>query len=74
MNKFKNIVTVGSYFIIEDGALIHIGLTKDYGGGPVKAIEEFLQENPNYQIDRNYCDFFGKNATFNTNGFIKRLS
>jgi cephalosporin hydroxylase len=74
MNKFKNIVTVGSYFIIEDGALIHIGLTKDYGGGPVKAIEEFLQENPNYQIDRSYCDFFGKNATFNTNGFIKRLS
>jgi cephalosporin hydroxylase len=73
LQKFQDVVTPDSYFIVEDGALIHIGLTKDYGGGPVRAIEEFLQTNDNYIIDRNWCDFFGKNATFNTNGFLKKV-
>jgi len=73
LQKFQDVVTPDSYFIVEDGALIHIGLTKDYGGGPVRAIEEFLQTNVNYIIDRNWCDFFGKNATFNTNGFLKKV-
>jgi cephalosporin hydroxylase len=73
LHKFKDIVTTNSYFIVEDGALIHIGLTQDYGGGPVRAIEEFLTTNDNYIIDRKWCDFFGKNATFNTNGFLKKV-
>jgi cephalosporin hydroxylase len=73
LQKFQDVVTPDSYFIVEDGALIHIGLTKDYGGGPVRAIEEFLQTNNNYIIDRNWCDFFGNNATFNTNGFLKKV-
>jgi cephalosporin hydroxylase len=73
LQKFQDVVTPDSYFIVEDGALIHIGLTKDYGGGPVRAIEEFLQTKDNYIIDRNWCDFFGKNATFNTNGFLKKV-
>jgi cephalosporin hydroxylase len=73
LQKFQNIVTTNSYFIVEDGALIHIGLTKDYGGGPVRAIEEFLTTNDKYIIDRKWCDLFGKNATFNTNGFLKKV-
>lgn len=74
LHKFKNVVTVNSYFIIEDGALIHIGLGKDYGGGPVRSIEQFMGENNQYIIDRKWCDFFGTNTTFNTNGFLKRIS
>jgi cephalosporin hydroxylase len=73
MEKFKNLVSVNSYFIIEDGVLNHIGLENEYGGGPLKAITEFLPNNPNFQIDRKWCDFFGKNATFNPNGYIKRI-
>jgi cephalosporin hydroxylase len=73
MEKFKHLVSVNSYFIIEDGALNHIGLEREYGGGPLKAISEFLPNNPNFQIDRKWCDFFGKNATFNPNGYIKRI-
>lgn len=72
MEKFKNLVSVNSYFIIEDGALNHIGLEEQYGGGPLKAISEFLEINQNFEIDRKWCDFFGKNATFNPNGYIKR--
>jgi len=68
-----DVVSVNSYLIVEDGALIHIGLTKDYGGGPVRAIEEFMTQNDDYIIDRKWCDFFGTNATFNTNGFLKKI-
>lgn len=73
MDKFKNLVSVNSYLIIEDGMLIHIGLEQQYDGGPLRAIGEFLPNNPNFQIDRNWCDFFGKNATFNPNGFLKKI-
>ena len=74
MEKFKNLVSVNSYFIIEDGALNYIGLEKQYDGGPLRAIKEFLLENHNFQIDRKWCDFFGKNATFNPDGYIKRIN
>jgi len=73
MDKFKDIVSVNSYLIIEDGMLIHIGLEQQYDGGPLRAISEFLPNNPNFQIDRKWCDFFGKNATFNPNGFLKKI-
>jgi cephalosporin hydroxylase len=71
---FKDIVSVGSYFIVEDGALDKIGLGPQYGGGPNKAIFEFLDGNPNYVIDKNLCNFFGTNATFNTNGYLKKIN
>jgi cephalosporin hydroxylase len=71
---FKDIVSVGSYFIVEDGALDKIGLGPQYGGGPNKAIFEFLDDNPNYVIDKNLCNFFGTNATFNTNGYLKKIN
>jgi len=70
--KFKNLVAKNSYFIVEDGILNELGYT-DYGGGPLRAIEEFMNDNNQYVIDRKFCDFFGKNATFNINGFLKRI-
>lgn len=69
LNKFSNLVSKNSYFIVEDGILTELGYT-NYGGGPLKAIEEFLNTNSEFEIDRELCDFFGKNATFNVNGFL----
>lgn len=71
--KFNHLVSKNSYFIVEDGVLNELGY-KDYGGGPLKAIDEFLKENSDYVIDREICDFFGKNATFNINGFLKKIN
>ncbi len=73
INIFKDVVSVGSYFIIEDGALDKIGLGEIYNGGPNRSIFEFLQNNTNYIIDKNLCNFFGVNATFNTNGYLKKI-
>jgi cephalosporin hydroxylase len=73
IEMFKDIVSVGSYFIIEDGALDKVGLSSEYHGGPNKSIFEFLENNTNYIIDETLCNFFGINATFNTNGYLKRI-
>lgn len=74
LNKFHDIVSKDSYFIVEDGIINELGLEKNYEGGPLKAISEFLSYHPEYIIDRKWCDMFGKNATFNVNGYLKRTN
>jgi cephalosporin hydroxylase len=74
MKRFAPVVTVGAYLVVEDGIIDALGLTKEYGGGPVRAIKEFLAGNPNFEIDHQWTDMFGKNATFNVNGYLKRIS
>jgi cephalosporin hydroxylase len=71
--KFKDLVSVGSYYIIEDGVLTELGYESNYGGGPLKAIEKIIDKNKNFIIDRKWSNFFGTNATFNPNGFLKRI-
>jgi cephalosporin hydroxylase len=72
MHKFAPLVSVGSYLIVEDGIVNRLGIEKIYNGGPLKAIREFLKSNKNFEVDRYWCDFFGRNATFNVNGYLKR--
>lgn len=73
LNKFHSIVSKGSYLIVEDGIINALGLEKEYDGGPLKAIREFLPKHPDFLADRKWCEFFGKNATFNVNGYLKRV-
>jgi len=74
LNKFKNLISKDSYFIIEDGIIDELGWKEQYGGAPLKAIEEFLKGNENFLVDRTLCDFFGKNNTFNVNGYLKKIN
>jgi len=69
LEKFNKLVSKNSYFIVEDGILTELGY-ENYDGGPLRAIEEFLEDKKEFEIDRDICDFFGKNATFNVNGFL----
>jgi len=73
LEKFKHLVSQKSYFIVEDGILDKLGMEKEYQGGPNKAILEFLNQNNDFKIDRNLCNFFGENATFNTFGYLKKV-
>ena len=73
LNKFHALVPKDSYFIVEDGIINELGLEKEYEGGPLKAIREFLPSHPEYIVDRKWCDMFGKNATFNVNGYLKKI-
>ena len=74
LNKFSPLVSVGSYFIVEDGIVTKLGREKSLNGGPLRATKEFLSQNSKFEIDRKYCDMFGKNATFNPDGYLKRIS
>jgi cephalosporin hydroxylase len=74
LNKFSPFVSPGSYFIAEDGIVTELGKEKEFNGGPQRATREFLKANNNFMIDRRCCDFFGPNATFNVNGYLKKIS
>lgn len=74
IQKFKELVSLDSYLIVEDGIIDSMGWSKSYGGGPVKAINEFLKSNSNFILDNRWVDFFGNSATFNTKGYLKRIS
>ncbi len=73
-NKFKSVVTLGSYYIIEDGVLSDLGYNSTYGGGPLQVMDEIIGNNQDFTVDRTWCDFYGENATFNPNGYLKRTN
>jgi cephalosporin hydroxylase len=73
LRKFNEFVTMNSYFIVEDGVLSELGYEKNYEGGPLRAIEEFLDENKDFAIEEKWINFFGKNATFNPKGYLKKI-
>jgi FkbM family methyltransferase len=74
LNKFSKVVSKESYFIVEDGIVDFVGSSSTYNGGPRRAIDEFLQTNPNFIIDRKWCNYFGTNSTFNPDGYLKRIN
>lgn len=74
LNKFHSIVSNDSYLIIEDGIIDKLGRSNEYNGGPLRAIREFLPLHPEFFVDRKWCDMFGTNATFNVNGYLKKIS
>ncbi len=74
INKFASVVTPGSYLIVEDGIVSDINMSKDLNGGPLRSLREFLPQHPEFEVDRRWCDMFGKNATFNVNGYLKKLN
>lgn len=73
LNKFSPIVSLGSYFIVEDGIVDKLRMKRRYNGGPLKAIKEFMKNNESFIIERRWCDLFGINATFNVNGYLKKI-
>ena len=73
MNKFCDVVTENSYLIVEDGIVDKLGVSKDFNGGPCKAIRIFLPQHPEFIVDRKWCDFFGKIATNIVNGYLKKI-
>ncbi len=62
------------YIIVEDGIISDIVNDPSYSSGPHQALKAFLVEHRNeYEIDGDYCDFFGYNVTWGTNGFLKKI-
>lgn len=73
MHKFAPLVSIGSYLIVEDGIVSELGIADRWNGGPLPAIREFLKSTSDFVVDRHWCDFYGRNATWNVNGYLKRI-
>ncbi|MGB3404698.1 MAG: CmcI family methyltransferase [Microcoleaceae cyanobacterium] len=74
LNFFHPHLRRGDYIIIEDGIISDLTQDKTYNSGPHRALKAFLANHlKEYEIDQNYCDFFGYNLTWCTNGFLKKV-
>lgn len=74
LKKLSPLVSLNSYLIVEDGIVSKLGVKKEFNGGPLKAIREFLSGYKSFVNNTDYSDFFGKNATFNVRGYLKRIN
>ena len=63
----------GEYFVVEDGSAADLGLAHKVNGGPLAAIHDFLGRGAPFEIDRAYCDFYGRNVTWNVDGYLRRV-
>ena len=64
----------GEYLIMEDSVLAELDLADRFDGGPSRALECFFAQRPGvFEIDTSYCDMFGRNATTNPNGYLRKL-
>jgi len=76
LRAYSKLVTVGSYFIVEDGILDLFASTSLIGRsgavkeGPLSAIEEFLLDNPHFQADRRWERYI---ITYNPRGYLRRI-
>ena len=65
----------GESIVIEDGIISDLALDSSYSSGPHLALKEFLGQRAGaYEIEGRYCDYFGYNLTWCTNGFLRRLA
>jgi cephalosporin hydroxylase len=66
----------GDYIVIEDGVVKFLPEegNRVYQDGPNRAVEDFLRAHAEeYEIDRDLCDFYGTNVTWNPNSWLRRL-
>lgn len=74
LNFFHPYIQKGEFLIVEDGNLDDLGLSAQYNGGPNKAVKEFMtQHSHEYALIAELCDFFGYNATWNPNGYWRKI-
>jgi cephalosporin hydroxylase len=71
MELYSELVTPGSYLIVEDTHVSGHPVPWEWGEGPFEAVEEFLSRHGEFEIDRS-CERLG--MTFNPGGFLRRVS
>jgi len=68
MRLYSGLVKPGGYLIVEDGICRH-GLDLGPEPGPYEAVEAFIAENPEFEIDRDRERFL---ITWNPKGYLRR--
>jgi cephalosporin hydroxylase len=68
LRTYARLIKEGDYFIVEDG-ICHHGLSLGPKPGPYEAVETFLQENTEFEVDRSKESFL---ITWNPKGYLRR--
>ena len=71
LELFSPWVTVGSYLIVEDTNINGHPTFPTFGPGPFEAVTTFLENHPDFVVDRSREKFL---MTFNPRGFLKRIA
>jgi cephalosporin hydroxylase len=71
LRSYRQLVTPGSYLIVEDTNINGHPVLFEFGPGPMEAVEEFLREAPEYSVDVSREKFY---MTYNPRGFLRRGS
>lgn len=67
---YSQLVTKGSYMILEDTNINGHPAFPDFGDGPMEALKEFVEENRNFVIDRSREKFY---LSANPKGYLKKI-
>lgn len=67
---YSQLVTKGSYLIVEDTDINGHPVFRSFGPGPMEAIEEFMQTNSDFVADRSREKFL---MTHNPKGYLRRI-
>ncbi len=71
MRAYAPFVSPGSYLIVEDTNINGHPVLPDFGPGPWEAVEEFLEANDQFLVDRSREKLL---MTFNPMGYLKKVS
>jgi cephalosporin hydroxylase len=67
---YSDLVTSGSYVIVEDSNVNGHPVDPAFGSGPMEALREFLSKDNRFMPDRTREKFL---LTFNPNGYLRRI-
>lgn len=70
MNIYSKFVTAGSYLIVQDTNINGHPVYPTFGPGPMEAVEEFLKNNRDFEVDRSREKFM---LTAYPSGFLKKI-
>ena len=70
LRLYGELVTPGSYLVVEDTNVHGHPVFRSHGPGPFEAVAEFLREDGRFAADEGREKFY---MTFNPHGYLKRL-
>ncbi len=70
LRALNELVTLGSYLIVEDTNIAGHPVVRGLARGPYEATQEFLAANPHFELDLAREKFM---MTFNPGGYLKRI-